>query len=139
MGKEARPRTDLSGKDLTQLPAQDLAGGGPRQCVDKVDLPRLLVGGEAFGYESAELFFQLSGCDRTFAKDDKGDRNLSRGLVRASDHAAIPNRWVFEQQSFNLGRCDREAFVFDHLLAAIDDVIKVVGVTCDDIAGPEPS
>src|SRR5580658_2353163 len=104
-----------------------------------MDLPWLLVGGEAFGYESAELFFQLPGCNRTFAKDDKGDWNLARGLVRTSDHAAIANRRVFEQQSFDLGGSYRKALVFDHLLAAIDDVKKVVGVTSNDVARPEPS
>src|ERR1700686_267494 len=104
-----------------------------------MDLARLLVRGEAFGDESAEVFFKFAGGDRAFAQHDKGYGNFTGASVGAPDYAAIAGRGMLKQQSFALGRRDREAFVLDHLLAAIDHEIEIVCVTGDDVARPVPS
>src|SRR5437016_14235787 len=46
---------------------------------------------------------------------------------------------MFQQDRFNLGGSHREAFVLDHFFAAVENIVKVLVVAADYIAGPVPS
>ena len=46
---------------------------------------------------------------------------------------------MFEQNGFDFSRRNRESFVLDHFLAAVEHIVKTVGVGADDIARVVPA
>ena len=95
--------------------------------------------GQAIGDEFAEFLVKFVGGDDAFANDYEGAGDFSRGQVGLSDYSAIADGGMFEQNGFDFGGRDRESFVLDHLLAAVEHAVEAIFVAAHDIAGVIPS
>ena len=46
---------------------------------------------------------------------------------------------MFKEKRFDFGGGDGESFVLDHLFAAVEDVVKAIGIRAHDVAGAVPA
>ncbi len=111
----------------------------PGDCVDEANFARLLVVGKAVGHKGAEFFAELGAVNESIAQRDKSYGDFSCRGIRAANHSTFLDRRVLQQHCFDLGRRDGEAFVFDHLLTAVDDAVETFAVAGDNVARPIPA
>src|ERR1700681_1928822 len=109
---------------LTQLAPQYLARWRARDDINKVNLARLLVSGKTIGDKVAKFFGERVRRHEALAENDEGARDFSGVEVGLSDYPAITDGGMFKQKRFDFGRGDGESFVFDHLFAAVEDVVE---------------
>src|SRR5208337_988070 len=137
-----RPRSVVCGllsKNFAQLAPQNLARGCTRNHFHKANLARLFMVGETVGHEAAEFFLQRSRRREAITENDEGAGNFSGGEVRFGDYAAIAYGRMFEEHGFDFGRGHWKPLVLDHLLAAVENVVKAVGIGAHDVAREVPA
>jgi len=123
-----------SADGLSQFAAEDLSGGCFGHRVYEVDLAGLLVMGEAVGDEDAEFVSKFLAIDKSIAQGYESHGHLSGCVVATTHHTALFDCRMFQQDRFDLRGSHREALIFDHFLAPVDDTVEALAIAGDDIA-----
>src|SRR5262249_47326560 len=100
---------------------------------------RHLVGSKSVAYEALEFSAQPGGVITCVPQHHEGAGDLARSVVGYSDHAAVLDGRVFEQDRLDLRRGHGEALVLDQFFAAVDDAEEAAPIASADVPGPIPT
>src|SRR5205085_977895 len=121
---------------LDEEASKDFAGGGFRDVRDELDAADFLGRRDAPCDEAQDLRL---GHAVTFSDDDESLRDFARLFVRTGNDGGVCDRRVREQQRFEFGGGDLEAFVLDEFFGAVNDVEVAFFVGVADIARVQPA
>src|SRR4051812_32519841 len=119
---------------LAQFAPQNLADVRLRQRVEKFDDLRRLVGRHFLAAVRDQVLHRKLGVRRL---DDIKFYRLAGLVVGNPDTGAFDDAWTAGGYGFHLVRVDVEPGDDDHVLLAVDDLQKSLGVEHADIAGAE--
>src|SRR4029077_7312239 len=101
-----------------QFAAYDLAGRGERQFLDKSDLTRRLVPGEALTDKGTDLIGKGRTGYRPRLRHDKRPDDLAAHRVGTADHRRHQHRAVLHQAILDVGRTDAVPAARDQVVLA---------------------
>src|SRR6266853_6175645 len=128
-----------SRKNLAQFAPKYFPRRRPRYHLHETNLARLLVSGQTLRHKVSQLLIKRIRGPESLAQYNKCARYFSSIEIGFRHHPAIAHRRMLKQHCFNFRRRHREPFVLNHLLAAVQHIVKPVVISPHDVARKVPA
>src|SRR6267154_1274135 len=128
-----------SKKSLAQFAPKYFSRRRPWHHFHKTNLAWLLVPGQPLPHKASQLSIKRIGGPEPLAQYNKCARYFSSIEIGFCHHSAITHRRMLKQHRFNFRRRHRESFVLNHLLAAVQHIVKPVVIAPHHVARKVPA